>query len=88
MAGCVCVSIGPPKKRQGGSLVTRGKKDSVAMSHFCSDLDVRPTCALPLCVPITGKKAVQYPLNDVNSVSETQGFSVTSSPKAGFSSSP
>lgn len=41
------------------------------MSHFCSALDVLTICALPLCVPVTEKGAVQYPLNEANSVSET-----------------
>lgn len=64
------MSIGPREKAER-SLVTGGKKGSVAMSHFCSALDVLTICALPLCVPVTEKGAVQYPLNEANSVSET-----------------
>lgn len=58
------------------------------MSHFCNDLDSLLTCALPLCASATEKKAVEYLLYEVNSVSETQGSSVFSSPRAEPSSSP
>lgn len=60
------VSIGRKAERSFG---TGGKKGSSAMSHFCNALDILPVCALPLCVPGTEKGAVNYLLNEANSVS-------------------
>ena len=74
------MSIGPREKAER-SLGTGGKKGSIAMSHFCSALDILPVCALPLCVPGIEKGAVNYPLNEANSISSPRAeppFSLSS----------
>lgn len=63
------MSIGPQEK--AGRISSNRKKGVMP----CLTFTLLPTCALPLCKPFTEKEAVQYLLNEVNSVSVIWGSS-------------